>query len=929
MSLPILLVEHDRTRMPLLAEALASLEPSIRRVADADGVREALCSETPPQVVLTNFSLPELDALEVIALRDGLRPDVPVIVITETGGEEIAVDCMRRGAADFIRDEQRWKLPGAVARAVERQRARARRVRVTPGGDEGMSGSHPDTASMYDTEARGGPVVIRYRTRDPRGCEYVSPRVIAVTGHAHTEFLGDPDLLPRLVAGPDRDHLLRLLAADPETEPRLETRFLTRKGTSVAVEIRTSPILDGDEQVVAVRAEIRETEAPADDEEAGRRHVALLRTARWASEHLLGDEDWSRPVPELLERLGQATGVSRVYLCQNTSDEQEELDAARVAEWSRTHGHADDPTPLHRYDRGGLAAWREQLSQGQIVSGPVARFGSLERVLLQADGIQSVALVPVFVRQHWWGILGLEDTERPLEWAAADLDVLRIVSDLLRTALGRTDPSTEAPRSDERYRDLLELLPDAVLVHDGDEVLKVNRAAADMLGAPRPSAAAGRKIRDILPRIHSRALLPPSHASTALEFGLEEDEFHRFDGTTIPVEFACIPIELGGVRAEQVIVRDLRQRREVEERVRRSQARISALRVVEQVVTDGVELRGTLDAILDQLTRQVGCDAAAILLLNPKTHDLHFSAGHGFHTDEMARCFVSIGEGLAGQVAHERRPVSRSDLAALGPISPRSEIFRAEGFKSYYGVPLIAKGTVRGVLEAFQRSTYYADPEWLDVFDTMASRAALAIEKAELFENLQHSTMELAHAYDATLEGWTRALDLRDRETEGHTKRVTEMTLKLAEALGDRSLDLVHLRRGALLHDIGKMGIPDSILLKAGPLTPHEWATMKLHPIYAHQMLYPIQYLRPAIDIPYCHHERWDGAGYPRGLGDTEIPLAARVFAVADVWDALRSNRPYRTAWTEERALAHIREGAGSQFDPEVVEAFLDARVWV
>jgi putative nucleotidyltransferase with HDIG domain len=314
------------------------------------------------------------------------------------------------------------------------------------------------------------------------------------------------------------------------------------------------------------------------------------------------------------------------------------------------------------------------------------------------------------------------------------------------------------------------------------------------------------------------------------------------------------------------------------------------------------------------------------MLLNPKTHDLHFSAGQGFRTVEMERALVSIGEGLAGRVAHERRPVSRSDLARMGP-HPRAHIFRAEGFRSYYGVPLIAKGTVRGVLEAFQRSTYYADPEWLDVFDTMASRATLAIEKAELFENLQHSTIELAHAYDATLEGWTRALDLRDRETEGHTKRVTEMTLKLAPVL-EGSLDLVHLRRGALLHDIGKMGIPDAILLKEGPLTPHEWATMRLHPIYAHQMLYPIEYLRPAIDIPYCHHERWDGAGYPRGLAGEDIPLAARVFAVVDVWDALRSDRPYRRAWPEAQALTHIREGAGSQFDPRVVEAFLQAEVW-
>jgi len=228
------------------------------------------------------------------------------------------------------------------------------------------------------------------------------------------------------------------------------------------------------------------------------------------------------------------------------------------------------------------------------------------------------------------------------------------------------------------------------------------------------------------------------------------------------------------------------------------------------------------------------------------------------------------------------------------------------------------------VLEIFHRAPFGPDPEWLDFLETLAGQTAIAIDNAELFEGLQRSNTELALAYDATIEGWARALELRDRETEGHTRRVTELALRLARAMGVGNAELAHLRRGALLHDIGKMGIPDGILLKPGPLTDAEWALMRQHPQYAYDMLSPIAFLRPALDIPHSHHERWDGTGYPCGLQGEQIPFAARVFAVADVWDALRSDRPYRPAWPEEKTREHIQSLAGTHFDPKVVEIFME-----
>jgi PAS domain S-box-containing protein/putative nucleotidyltransferase with HDIG domain len=184
------------------------------------------------------------------------------------------------------------------------------------------------------------------------------------------------------------------------------------------------------------------------------------------------------------------------------------------------------------------------------------------------------------------------------------------------------------------------------------------------------------------------------------------------------------------------------------------------------------------------------------------------------------------------------------------------------------------------------------------------------------------SVEELKIAYDATIEGWSQAMDLRDEETEGHTQRVTAITLKLAREIGVPEEALIHIRRGTLLHDIGKLGVPDAILHKPGPLSPEEWVVMKKHPEYAYQMLYPVKYLRPAIDIPYCHHERWDGTGYPRGLKGEEIPLAARIFAVIDVWDALTSDRPYRQAWPQEKAFCYILDQCGKHFDPQILKVF-------
>ncbi|HEX6305382.1 MAG TPA: HD domain-containing phosphohydrolase [Anaerolineales bacterium] len=351
--------------------------------------------------------------------------------------------------------------------------------------------------------------------------------------------------------------------------------------------------------------------------------------------------------------------------------------------------------------------------------------------------------------------------------------------------------------------------------------------------------------------------------------------------------------------------------------------RIAALHTIDLAISSSFDLHLTLKIFLEQVTQQLGVDAADVLLLNPHIHRLEYSAGHGFRTDAMAGVDLRLDECPAGRAALERRIVSIANLAKSDFPFMRAKALVGEEFIAYHGVPLIAKGQVKGVLEIFHRKPMNPDPEWLDFLETLAGQAAVAINDAAMFNDLQRSNLELTLAYDATIEGWSRALDLRDKETEGHTQRVTEMTERLARRLALSDAEIVHVHRGALLHDIGKMGVPDTILLKPGPLTDEEWVIMRKHPVYAFEMLHPISYLRPALDIPYCHHEKWDGTGYPRGLEGEQIPLAARIFAVVDVWDALRSDRPYRAPWPEDDVLAYIRAEAGKHFDPQLVEAFL------
>jgi HD-GYP domain-containing protein (c-di-GMP phosphodiesterase class II) len=468
---------------------------------------------------------------------------------------------------------------------------------------------------------------------------------------------------------------------------------------------------------------------------------------------------------------------------------------------------------------------------------------------------------------------------------------------------------------------VLQTFTDTNLVLTPEGVILDYQYNASALSYLFPGSIRNKRIADVFPAHfteqleHALQMVQETGTIVRLEYVLPvSNREYWFDARLLPVSDSKI----------MLIARDITECRETKFKMERQVQQLSILRSIDLAIASGLDLNLLLSMLLDRVMALMHVDAATVLLLNSKTNLLEFAAGKGFQSNILQYTRLKLGEGCAGRVALEREILNIPDLRKDRMEFDRSPLFVQENFVTYWGVPLMAKGRVLGVLEMFHRSPLRPDKDLQNFLVMVAGQAAIAIDSAMMFSDLQRSNAELSLAYDATIEGLSRALDLRDKETKEHTFRVTDITIKLATRLGVRQSDLIHIRRGAVLHDIGKVAIPDQILFKPGPLAKDEWEIMRRHPDIAVELLSPVNYLEPALEIPHWHHEKWDGSGYPDGLSQENIPFSARLFAFADVYDALISNRPYRSAWSTGEAIQYIESQAGTHFDPGIVPEFLD-----
>ncbi|MFV9507255.1 MAG: HD domain-containing phosphohydrolase [Oscillochloridaceae bacterium umkhey_bin13] len=884
----------------LLADASVRLpEVPVLRLSCVTELSEAAVAlhNEPSDAILLALPDPSVDPLSELRKAQRVAPHLPIILLNGHSDEPTALQALRAGAADYLAlphlDSER--LIRAVCHATSRGSLQ-NQLAASDQRYQRLVEQLPD-------------LIYRYRLVEPRGFEYVSSAAIQLTGYTPEEHYADPDLGLKMIH-PDDQGLFQAMTFDQAARQQsVVLRWIKKDGSIIWTEQHNHYVYDRAGNLVAIEGVTRDiTERRIAEELLYLQGAALEATAN---------------AIVITDARGIIQWVNPAY--------------TRLTGYDASDVIGNQPRLL----KSGLQSSRfyQQLWQtiltGQVWHGELVNrrkdgsFYHEEQTITPVCDPHGQVVNFIAIKQD---ISARKCAEHAAISRLAELEALNQLLLTVRSAQSES----------EILQAVLDATLDALQYHEGAiwhyDPAQANLHLVEVRGTRLHPAShlaldtgvIGQFFQGgavcLLP--HSVATSPALLAEPLLPSGWYAYATPLADPDVTGVLLVAAPLNQS-LNAEQTqLVSSLAaiggaaiHRLRLHQQTTRRLEQLQALRTIDRAIVTSRDVPTTMATLLDQVVSRLGVDAAGMLLFNPATLSLEYAAGRGFYTRVYEQSHLRLGEGLAGRAALEQQLVQATTEGSLRALA-RQNLLSNEGFLSYLGVPLVVRGQLKGVLEVFARRTLQPDAEWLDFFETFAGQAAIALDNLQLFEGLQRSHTELMLAYDTTIEGWARALDLRDNETEGHSRRVTSMTLRLAQAAGLSGEDLVHVRRGALLHDIGKMGIPDAILLKPGPLNAEEWAIMRRHPTYAYELLAPISYLRSALAIPYCHHEKWDGTGYPRGLKGEQIPLAARLFAVVDVWDALSSNRPYRAGWPTEQVYAYLREQAGTHFDPEAVRLF-------
>lgn len=873
------------------------------RVDSEESYLEAL--ESSYDLILSDWALPQFDGRRALRLLRTKNTDTPFIIVSGSIGEETAVEIMHMGAVDYLLKDRMDRLGQAVKNALEQKRLR----------DENAAAAKALAISEAELRALFTSMQDLVFVLDQDGYyKKVAPTKINLLAKPVNELLGKK--LHEVFNEQKADEFLGVIREVLLTgHPKTIDYDLILNNVQVWFETTVSPL--SNDEVIWVARDISERKQA---EAQIRLQAAALASA--ANAIVItgrdGNVEWVNPAFTQLTgyTLAEISGQNPRFLKSGLQDAD-----YYTRMWNTIlSGQVWHGELINRRKDGSNYYEEETITPLIAPDGTITQFigikqnitarkqseVSLLKLLTRQTQIASLgrelartrALHKIFQISYkalkeltgcaFFGITLMDEEKKALQMAYAILEdsefephlfpIMDVGSNFNESVCARVI-STHKP----------------VIVSDPHEISQWPLGLLDMNGQSMRSACC-------LPMLANDKVI-----------GLIELQNSSGD------VYSAEDLEWLSVVANQMglSIQNARLFAEIQRRI----AELSSLSEIDNAVISHAEPETIYTIFLKQVINRLNVDAVELFIYKPDIQMIECVADTGFSAFEFTRrARLKLGESLAGSIAQEQKLI-RHNLQ--GPIDLRLKyMVEQEGFKDYFGLPLIADDQLIGVLEIYNRSKLSPDEDWLRFLEILCNQAAVAINTIRLYEHIQTSRDELLNAYDLTIEGWSKAMDLRDRETEDHTRRVTDLTLRLAQHFGVDESQLVHYRRGALLHDIGKLGVPDRILSKPGQLNDEEWVIMRTHPQLAYDMLVPIEYLRPALDIPYCHHEKWDGSGYPRGLKGEEIPFAARLFALVDVFDALTSDRPYRAAWPVQRVFDYIREQSGKHFDPRVVEVF-------
>ncbi len=756
-----------------------------------------------------------------------------------------------------------------------------------------------------------------------------------------------------------------------------ECTYTSKWGKAIYVRYALTPILDDNGRPILVQALIEDITEAKQAEDALQLRDRLLQGAAKATHLLITEPDLDQAMPAVLQLLGQAAGADRAYVFRNHTDPHSgEVFMSQVFEWISSGISSEIVNPdLQNLPYDILTPnLFEILSQGRPFISSVEKLDPTSQQILKEQGILSILLAPIHVQGNFWGYIGFDDCTLHREWRETEAAILQAAASSLGAAIGRKHAEEEIVSlnlSLQRRAEQLSLLYEAGLtlnhaLNVQDQLTALSQIALQALRAENsvffrydavhneiyyevgvgrnadadalrhlrvrvgdergligwiaqqrkpfylPDVSTDERWITINPEFRSALWAPVEHDERLL--GLISIVSTRLDAfTTDDQRLLMLFANQVAVALDKLLLFEAeRQAREFAETLSQASA----------TLTSTLDSEFILDRLLDQAGRVIPNDAANLRLI--KDGQVYVTRWRGYD---------SFGaENLIHQqmLPLDSYPLFRDILETKQPlVIPDTQkdarwINRPglEWQRSHVTAPICARDSVIGFLSMYSATAGLYSPIHAKRLGVFANHVAIALENARAFAQMQAWNVELSNAYEATIAGWSRALELRDKETKGHSDRVTHLAVRLARQIGFIEEEITHFRRGVLLHDIGKMVVPDYILLKPEKLDEEEWSVMRQHPAYAYQMLSGIPFLAHAVDIPYCHHENWDGSGYPRRLKGEQIPLSARIFAIVDVWDALTSDRPYHPAWLPEAVCSYIRTQSGIRFDPKIVEEF-------